>query len=137
MTPMQRYAIQTGKFSPKYMFLYTSDDIYDNFILSHMDLSYPLRKEVKRDRYILNSQGLKKDIEKVVDESLEKVTKPLIDLVSTEIAAESYAKLEAIHNGNTSRIIKNTSKINNIGNMLGKLLGKSLVEGITAILDDN
>ncbi len=130
MTPIERYAIQTGK-SGKYTFIADTSDLYNSFVSSHRDLSYPLRKEVKRDRYILNGQGLQKDIEKVVDEALEKAATPLIDLVSTDIANEAYSKLYDIHNG-----VQHKSQTNKLGAMLGRVLGKSLVEGITKILDD-
>ena len=86
---------------------------------------------MKRDRYILNSQGLQKDIEKVVDEALQKTATPLVDFVSTEIANEAYNKLEDIHNG-----VTHTSKINSLGSMLGKALGKSIVEGVTGLLKE-
>lgn len=130
MTPTERYKAQTGK-TDRYTFIADTTDLYNSFVYSHRDLSYPLRKEVKRDRYILNSQGLQKDIEKVIDEALEKAATPLIDLVSTEIANEAYNKLYDIHNG-----IKHTSKINSLGSMLGKVLGKSIVEGITGLLKE-
>ncbi len=130
MTPTEKYIMQTGK-SGKYTFIADTTDLYNSFVSSHRDLSYPLRKEVKRDRYILNSQGLQKDIEKVVDESLQKAVEPLIDLVSTDIANEAYSKLYDIHNGITHK-----SQTNKLGAMLGRVLGKSLVEGITHILDD-
>lgn len=130
MTPIENYRTQKG-ISDRYTFIADTTDLYNNFISSHRELSYPLRKEVKRDRYILNSQGLKKDIEKVVDEALQKAATPLIDLVSTEIANEAYSKLYNIHNG-----IQYTSKINSLGSMLGKALGKALVEGITGLLKE-
>jgi hypothetical protein len=130
MNPIDRYSIQTGK-TGKYTFITNTSDLYNSFISSHRDLSYPLRKEVKRDRYILNEQGLQKDIEKVIDESLEKAVEPLIDLVSTDIANEAYSKLSDIHNGITHK-----SQTNKLGAMLGKVLGKSLVDGITKILND-
>lgn len=127
MTPTQRYAMQTGK-ANKYTFITNTDDIIDRYILAHRDL----HKKVKRDRYIMNSQGLQKDIEKVVNECLNKSATPLIDLVSTEIATEAYEKL----NGTNITTIKNHSKINSLGSNLGKILGKSLVDGITNILED-
>ena len=130
MTPIENYRTQKG-ISDRYTFIADTTDLYNNFISSHRELSYPLRKEVKRDRYILNSQGLQKDIEKVVDESLQKAVEPLIDLVSTDIANEAYSKLYDIHNGITHK-----SQTNKLGAMLGRVLGKSLVEGITHILDD-
>lgn len=130
MTETERYTIQTGKTS-KYTFIADTTDLYNSFVSSHRDLIYPLRKEVKRDRYILNSQGLQKDIEKVIDEALDKAATPLIDLVSTDIANEAYSKIYDIHNG-----IKHTSKINSLGSMLGKVLGKSIVEGITGLLKE-
>ena len=130
MTPIERYKTQKGM-NNKYIFIADTTDLYNNFVFSHRDLSYPLRKEVKRDRYILNSQGLQKKKKKVVDESLQKAAIPLIDLVSTDIANEAYSKLEDIHNG-----IKHTSKINSLGSMLGKVLGKSIVEGITGLLKE-
>lgn len=132
MNVTERYAIQTGKTS-KYTLIVDTTDLYNNFVSAHRDLNYPLRKEVKRDRYILNSQGLQKDIEKVVDEALQKAATPLIDLVSTDIANEAYSKLYDIHNGVG---IKHTSKINSLGSMLGKVLGKSIVEGITGLLKE-
>lgn len=130
MTPIERYKAQTGK-TDRYTFIADTSDLYNSFVSAHRDLSYPLRKEVKRDRYILNSQGLQKDIEKVVDESLQKAVEPLIDLVSTDIANEAYSKLMDIHNG-----VQHKSQTNHLGAMLGRVLGKSLVEGITHILDD-
>lgn len=135
MTVTERYAVQSRKTS-KYTLIADTTDLYNSFVSSHRDLSYPLRKEVKRDRYILNSQGLQKDIEKVVDEALQKAAIPLIDLVSTDIATEAYAKLEAIYNGTNITTIKNHSKINSLGSMLGKLLGKSIVEGVTGLLKE-
>lgn len=132
MNITERYKAQKGMID-KYTLIVDSTDLYNSFVSSHRDLSYPLRKEVKRDRYILNSQGLQKDIEKVVDEALQKAAIPLIDLVSTDIANETYSKLQAIHNGTT---IKHTSQINHLGSMLGKILGKSIVEGITGLLKE-
>ena len=67
----------------------------------------------------------------MVDEALQKASTPLIDLVSTDIANEAYSTLYDIHNG-----IKHTSKINSLGSMLGKALGKSIVEGITGLLKE-
>ncbi|MGN1165520.1 MAG: hypothetical protein ACI4S2_03710 [Lachnospiraceae bacterium] len=130
MTPIERYKAQKGM-SDRYTFIVDTIDLYNNFISSHRDLSYPLRKEVKRDRYILNSQGLEKDIEKVVDETLEKAATPLIDLVSTDIANEALSKVYDIHNG-----VKHTSQISNIGSILGKAIGKSIVEGVTGLLKE-
>lgn len=130
MTPIERYKTQKGM-NDKYTFIADTTDLYNSFVSSHRDLSYPLRKEVKRDRYILNSQGLQKDIEKVIDEALEKAATPLIDLVSTDIANEVYSKLEDIHNG-----VKHASHINSLGSMLGKVLGKSIVEGVTGLLKE-
>ena len=130
MNEIERYKTQKGM-SNKYTFIADTTDLYNSFVSSHRDLSYPLRKEVKRDRYILNSQGLQKDIEKVVDKALQKAATPLIEIVSTDIANEAYSKLYDIHNG-----IKHTSKINSLGSMLGKVLGKSIVEGITGLLKE-
>lgn len=132
MNETQRYAIQTGK-TGRYTFIADTDDLYNSFVSSHKDLSYPLRKEVKRDRYVMNSQGLQKDIQKVVDETLQKSIEPLIDLVSTDIATEAYSKLSEIHNTGT---IRHTSQINRLGAMLGKIIGKGLVDGITKLFDD-
>ena len=132
MTLIERYKVQRG-IQDRYSLIIDTDDIYNSFILAHRDLSYPLRKEVKRDRYVMNSQGLKKDIEKVVNECLEKQAKPLIDTVSTEIARESYRKLEEIHNTGT---IKTSYNSNSLGSLLGKNLVKGITSGISRVLDD-
>lgn len=130
---MQNYIKQKGM-NNKYTFIANTDDLYDSFINAHRDLSYPLRKEVKRDRYVLNSQGLKKDIEKVVDESLQKAVQPLIDLISTEIANESYSKIMAIHNSTVPNSY--TFNSSSIGAAMGRILGKSIVDGVFSLLDD-
>ena len=50
MTPIERYKAQTGK-TDRYTFIADTSDLYNSFVSAHRDLSYPLRKEVKRDRY--------------------------------------------------------------------------------------
>ena len=51
MNIIERYKVQKG-ISDKYTLIADTTDLYNSFVSSHRDLSYPLRKEVKRDRYI-------------------------------------------------------------------------------------
>ena len=49
---------------------------YKQSLVENMaDLNYPLRKEVKRDRYVLNKEGLEQAINKAVKETMEQMSK--------------------------------------------------------------
>ena len=41
------------------------------------DLSYPLRKEVKRDRFVLNSEAMEKAMEKAIEIELNRFEKSI------------------------------------------------------------
>ena len=51
---------------------------YKQSLVENMaDLNYPLRKEVKRDRYVLNKEGLEQAINKAVKETMEQMSKEI------------------------------------------------------------
>ena len=43
------------------------------------DLSYPLRKEVKRDRFVLNSEAMREAIQNATEIALNQMEKEIID----------------------------------------------------------
>ena len=51
-----------GNNSVRYEYILTVDQLEDAMLKSVDDLNYPLRKEVKRDRYVLNSKALREAI---------------------------------------------------------------------------
>lgn len=124
---LQRYADNKG--ITKYSFITSSDELYQSFMQSRQDLAYSLRKEVKRDRYISNAQGIKKDISEFIDKTLTQYEQQLVNTVATDIAATAESMLDNAVMGTTVK-----GGTSNIGAAMGKILGTAISEGIIDIL---
>lgn len=126
---LQRYT--DGKGITKYSFITSSDELYQSFMQSRQDLAYSLRKEVKRDRYISNAQGIKKEISEFIDKTLTQYEQQLINTVSADIAATAESMLDNAVMGTT---VKGGNGTSNIGAAMGKILGTAISEGIIDML---
>lgn len=126
---LQRYA--DGKGITKYSFITSSDELYQSFMQSRLDLNYALRKEVKRDRYISNSQGLQKEIESYIDKILTQYEQQFVNAVASDIAATAESMMDnAVYNGTSSSnqgLLKASAAI-------GKIIGTTIAKGITELL---
>jgi hypothetical protein len=118
--------------SGKYSYLLTSNDVLKSYYESKKDLPYPLRKEVKRDRYIYNADGLQKDLIEIVNNAIQEAEKELSNLVSDDIVNMVYDKINGVV-GAVSNKTKATSKAAAI---FGRTLAKSLMNGLSKIYND-
>lgn len=118
--------------SGKYSYILSSNDLLKSYYNSKKDLAYSLRKEVKRDRYIYNADGLQKDIADMVNEEIQKAEKEFVDMVSTDIVNAVYAQI----NGAVSAVNgKGSTKVNTskAASTFGKVLARGLISGLSKI----
>ena len=134
---MKNLSIIAGHPVTRYEYLMNTDDLTKAYMQSHSDLSYALRKEVKRDRFVANTEGLQKYIEKSIEQILNKVAKDIEAEITREVERQvlnTFSQMGAkVSGGNSS--IKSSSF--DIGAMLGRALGTSLVNLFDEISSDN
>ena len=116
----------------KYEYILSSNQLLKSYYESKKDLPYPMRKEVKRDRYIYNADGLQKDLTDLVNDVLESEEKRISDIVSDDIVNMVYEKINGVV-GAASGSNKSTSKTYS---MIGAMAARSIINGISAIMDD-
>lgn len=114
-----------------YQYILNTDDLTNAYIQMRNDLGYPLKVDSKYRRSIVyNKQGLEKQIEKMINDTIENSFNKLSDLVAQDIANKVDSLLSAsagtIGSGNTSF---------NSAKMIGSVIGKGLVKGFFDILD--
>lgn len=114
-----------------YQYILNKDDLTNAYLQMRNDLGYPLMVDSKYRRAIVyNKQGLEKQIENMINNTIEDSFNKLSDLVAQDIANKVDNLLSAstgtIGGGNTSF---------NSAKMIGSVIGKGLVKGFFGILD--
>ena len=115
-----------GKGVTRYEYITSTDELYRNFIESKQDLNYALRKEVKRDRYVMNKEGLERQIKEDINETLMQEIDQLDSLVAADVTNKIYGMLGSGSVGANSSFAAN----------IGKTLGKALAKGTFTLLDE-
>ena len=79
---------------------------YKESLMHNMDdLGYPLRKEVKRNRYVLNARGFEEPVEKAVEQAVKQETEAITKWIDTEV-------LEMVED-NVQEVLDNINVVNN------------------------
>lgn len=112
----------------KYQYITDTDELTKAYMQSKADLNYALRKEVKRDRYILNRQALQQSI---VDTVIQVLMQNL-DILADMVAADVVYNVNAAFGNAAGAARKNSS----LTDMLGKQLGRALAEAPFKLLDE-
>ena len=127
----------------KYEYIYTKDQLQDDYLKRMDDLGYPLRVEPKRDRYVMNSKALEKALEETAVNVLKEIEDELNDFVEKEVfdvITREAANLmnTVVFSENDGRYVVKRKHIIKIdwAKRLGRLLGKELVKTVTKILKD-
>ena len=109
--------------SGKYDFVISSNDIVKRYYESKKDLMYSLKKEVSRDRFVANSEGLQKTIIQTVSEVLEQEMDEIAEVISQDVI---YRVETAFNGGGNANNIKSMKKsyMSRLGAMLGRALAK-------------
>ena len=119
----------------RYEFIMSQDDLMNAYFNSHRDLAYNLRKEVKRDRIVMNAAGLQKELKKICDDILKNASKELAELVAQDARTEVERQLNAALSGRTAA----AAASNNISRSTSKLsdaIVGGFMSGIGGILSD-
>ena len=61
-----------------YTIIRTNEELMDYMLAGGEDLPYVLRKEVKRQRYVWNSEAMKKNLDKAITEALNQTQGEII-----------------------------------------------------------
>lgn len=127
-----------------YEWIITKDDLVGSYLKSMADLGYPLRKEVKRDRYVLNKEALEKAIEKTIEETMKQFEKEFnqwfaygVMPMMEEGIQEVLDEINVVNNNlvvkhSPNKIVKTTSMSSKFADRLAQALVKSIFD----ILDD-
>lgn len=108
------------------------------------DLNYPLRKEVKRDRYVLNKEGLEQAINKAVKETMEQMSKEVDEWINQDViplieesAQEVLDGINVVNNNFVVQHKSSTKKQSKSHAMkFAEELAKALVKSVGDILED-
>lgn len=125
----------------KYEHILTKDQLFDAYLKKMNDLSYPLRVEPKRDRYVMNSVALKKAYEDATIQALKQIEDELNTFVEKEVLKMVEQEVSALlntitfTNGQCQMKIRPIKKVN-WASRLGSLLGKELVKTTAKIFED-
>ena len=114
--------------SGKYSYILSSNDLLKSYYNSKKDLAYSLRKEVKRDRYIYNAEGLQKDIFNLVNDVLQDVEKPLANMIAFDI-------INAVNTSVGAAAAKGTSRFDKVTATFSKAFARGVIGGLTKIID--
>lgn len=136
---MQKHANNLGRLYGKdvrlgnYTYIHSTDSLIQALRDQKADLDYCLRKEVKRDKFILNGQELEKRIYEICLQAIEDSAKSLTPTVAQEIRNDLLRLGVSVSNGSsTTPVIKQSS----FSKDFGKLLGKSLTKGVGGLLKE-
>lgn len=114
-----------------YRYILNTDDLTNAYIQMRNDLGYPLKVDSKYRRAIVyNKQGLEKQIEKMINDTIENSFNKLSDLVAQDIAN----KVDSLLSTSTGTIGGGNTSFNS-AKMIGSVIGKGLVKGFFDILD--
>lgn len=61
------------------------NEAFINSLLSGNEDGYPLRKEVKRDRYVLNSDAMRKTMQEATKKALDQFERQIVDYVQRDV----------------------------------------------------
>lgn len=117
----------------RYSYITTSDELTNAFLQAKSDLGYPLRKEVKRDRFVLNAESLEKALEEAINKTFNEVEKGLTELANDTIN-DIVSSLNGLTVTNDHFVAKPPKR--SFAADLGKMLGKTIAKSTVKIFDD-
>lgn len=119
--------------SQRYSYIINESDLTNAWLSFHDELGYPLMIDSGYRRAIVyNKKGLEKQIQNMINECIEKEAKELSDIIVNDITYQ----LNNITQSVNGTFIKGGNSSFNLGGLIGKALGKGLVNGFFNILDD-
>ena len=116
---------------------------YKESLMQNMDdLGYPLRKEVKRNRYVLNARGFEEAVEKAVEQAVKQETEAITKWIDTEVLAMAEDNVQDILNNinvvNNNFVVKHTTPKKHTSNtsQFAERLIRAVAQSLGKILED-
>lgn len=131
------YIVKDNK--AEYHPILTRQEYLQQLDLKNRGDGYPLRVEVKRDRWILNSQAMKQAMERAVDEALTNIQTEIIAFYQNQamdIVRNGTEEVLNSINYSNGRFTTQKPKGIDYASMIGKRLGKALADDILYIFND-
>ena len=128
--------------STQYNYIYTGNDLQDALIRGMSDLGYPLRKEVKRDRFVLNSEGFRRAMEIATKEALNQMEREIYQWIQSDvknmIEDTTQDVLNSINVMNNNLVVTSKGKKpkKTFAEKLGEKFGVALAKSILTIFDE-
>ena len=120
----------------KYEYILSGNELYKQFAEARAE-AYALRKEIKRNRYIYNAEGMQSDIEKIVIGAIINTVEEMEKVVCDDISSMLEEEINGIiQSGNSTIVLGKTKKHSNVNIKLARLLAKEIVKGIANVIED-
>lgn len=126
----------------KYEYIRSFQEYRESLMRNMDDLGYPLRKEVKRNRYVLNSRGLEEAINKAVEQAVKKEVESITKWIDTEVMTIMEENLQDVLDNvnviNNNFVVKHSTPKKHTSNTMkfAEELAKAIVKSVGDILED-
>ena len=124
----------------QYTIIRTNEDLLDYLLAGGEDLPYALRKESKRQRYVWNSEAMRRNLQKATTEALNQMEKEIIAWINRDvseyIAQTTTDVLNTISFDGTQFVAKPRKEPKHWAERLGEQFGRALGNAIWDIFDD-
>ena len=116
----------------RYEFILSQEDLMNAYFQSHRDLQYNLRKESKRDRFIMNTPAMQEEINRICGDAIQKASKQSAELVAIDARNEVINQLNVALTGRPAAASNNNHRTSALANAI---VG-GLMSGIGGIIND-
>lgn len=119
----------------KYEYNLGYSDVVQALSEAHHDLSYALKKEVGRDRVVMNERALETEIKDIIISLLSEVSQVMADMVAQDAqnAVEDALALAYSIDG-TARPQRTHKQSQSFASRLGRSMGKAIAKATTDIM---
>ena len=126
----------------KYEYLRSFQEYRESLMRNMDDLGYPLRKEVKRNRYVLNARGFEEAVEKAVEQAVKQETEAITKWIDTEVLAMTEDNVQEVLDNinvvNNNFVVKHTTPKKHTSNtsQFAERLIRAVAQSLGKILED-
>lgn len=115
----------------KYNYFLTREELMRSYYI-HPDLPYALKKEIGRDRFIMNSAAVEKEMTKVCEKILEEAVEQIITMLSQDASNVLQSLIDAVPSGNVKVNVGQHAS----GQRIVRMLTSQLVNEMFNIMDN-
>lgn len=126
----------------KYEYIKSWQDYKESLMCNMDDLGYPLRKEAKRNRYVLNASGFEQVLSKAMEQAVKEQTESITKWIDTEVMIMIEENLQDILNNinvvNNNFVVKHTTPKNHTSKSIkfAEQLARAIGKSIGKIMED-